>query len=969
MAYNFKEVEKKWQNKWEKEGTFECKIDHSKKKWYGLIEFPYPSGQGLHVGHPRSYTALDIIARKKRMEGLNVLYPIGFDAFGLPAENYAIKNHVHPKITTEKNVAHFTEQLKSLGFSFDWSREVNTTDPKYYRWTQWIFLQLYKKGLAYKATMPINFCTGCKVGLANEEVVNGVCERCGSPVVQKEKSQWMLKITEYAQRLIDDLDDVDYLEKIKAQQKNWIGRSEGAEVNFRVAVQNDIVLDENGKVKVVNGEENKLLIYTTRPDTIFGATYMVVAPEHNIIKKYADKITNLDEVESYKQKAALKSDFERSELNKEKSGVEIKGIKAINPLTNEAIPIWISDYVLITYGTGAIMAVPAHDDRDFEFATKFNLPIIQVVEPVTIGVNDATPRENVKDEFRNNVLAIVKHWSENKYLCLDWNTANWHSFVIGGIEEKESAKEAAIREVKEETGYVSVKLANHLRMKTFNKSYAPHKNVNRCAEFDIVYIELQDDKQIATNNEDTKNHKYVWIDESEIQQFINLQNNLDAFEQLQKGDKAFTDVKSGRMINSGILNGLEVEDAKKKIIKYIEENKLGTRKVNYKLRDWVFSRQRYWGEPIPMVYCEDCGWVPVKEEDLPLTLPEVEDYEPGENGESPLSKLDSWINTTCPHCGKKAKRETDTMPQWAGSSWYFLRYMDPNNENELASKEALEYWGPVDWYNGGMEHTTLHLLYSRFWHKFLYDIGVVPTKEPYAKRTSHGMILGSNGEKMSKSKGNVVNPDDIVRDFGADTLRVYEMFLGPFDQTAPWSMDSVRGCSKFLDRVWNLQDILVEGEEYSPKFENMMHKAIKKVTNDIEEMKFNTSIATFMTMVNEFVKAKEINKAEYKTFLQLLNPFAPHITEELFERIGENKTINETPWPKYDEAKTIDEEIEVPVQVNGKLKGLVKVSKDAEESLVKEEAHKIEAVLNAIENKNIVKEIYVKGKIFNIVVK
>ncbi|MCI8310431.1 MAG: leucine--tRNA ligase [Clostridia bacterium] len=824
MGYNFKEIEKKWQEKWDKEGTFESKIDYSKKKWYGLIEFPYPSGQGLHVGHPRSYTALDIIARKKRMEGLNVLYPIGFDAFGLPAENYAIKNHIHPKITTEKNVNHFREQLKSLGFSFDWSREVNTTDPNYYRWTQWIFLQLYKKGLAYKATMPINFCTGCKVGLANEEVVNGVCERCGSPVVQKEKSQWMLKITEYAERLINDLEDLDYLEKIKAQQINWIGRSEGADVNFKI-----------------EGIDDELLIYTTRPDTIFGVTYMVIAPEHNLIEKYSQKIENMEEIKEYQEKSALKSNFERAELNKEKTGIEIKGIKAINPVNGEAIPIWISDYVLITYGTGAIMAVPAHDDRDFEFAKKFGLPIKPVIIPKSDNKTD-----NLQSELE--------------------------------------------------------------------------------AKFDFLM-----------NNDGSK--------------------------------KEFTYTKEGIAVNSEFLDGLTSKEATKKAIEYIEENKLGKRKVNYKLRDWVFSRQRYWGEPIPMVYCEECGWVPIPEEELPLTLPEIEDYEPGENGESPLAKLDSWINTVCPHCGKPAKRETDTMPQWAGSSWYFLRYMDPHNDKEFASKEALEYWGPVDWYNGGMEHTTLHLLYSRFWHKFLYDIGVVPTKEPYSKRTSHGMILGSNGEKMSKSKGNVVNPDDIVRDYGADTLRVYEMFLGPFDQTAPWSMDSVRGCSKFLDRVWNLKDILVDGEEYSSEFEKMMHKAIKKVTLDIDEMKFNTSVATFMTMVNEFVKAKKINRAEYKTFLQLLNPFAPHITEELFEKIGEKDQISKTPWPKYDESKTIDDEIEVPVQINGKLKGLVKVEKEAGEDIVKEEAHKLEAVQKSVEGKTIVKEIYVKGKIFNIVVK
>ena len=808
MAYNFKEIEKKWQNKWYSEGTFYAKDNPSQKKWYGLIEFPYPSGQGLHVGHPRSYTALDIIARKKRMEGYNVLYPIGFDAFGLPAENYAIKNHVHPKITTEKNIAHFTEQLKALGFSFDWSRVVNTTDPEYYKWTQWIFIQLFKHGLAYKTTMPINFCTGCKVGLANEEVVNGVCERCGSPVVQKEKSQWMLKITEYAQRLIDDLDDVDYLEKIKTQQKNWIGRSEGAEVKFKIS-----------------GHDKELIVYTTRPDTLFGATYMVVAPEHPIISELENEITNLAEVKEYQNKAAMKSDFERAELNKEKTGVEIKGIKAINPLTNTEIPIWVSDYVLITYGTGAIMAVPSHDTRDWEFAKKFNLPMIQVIE------------SNSPD-------------------------------VVCDIEKE-----------------------------------------------------------------------------------------------------AFTDVETGKLINSGFLTGLSVEDAKKKVIDYLEEKGIGTRKVNYKLRDWVFSRQRYWGEPIPMVYCEDCGWVPIPESELPLELPNIEDYEPGENGESPLAKHTEWVNTKCPHCGKMAKRETDTMPQWAGSSWYYLRYMDPHNKSELASKEALDYWGPVDWYNGGMEHTTLHLLYSRFWHKFLYDIGVVPTKEPYAKRTSHGMILGANGEKMSKSKGNVINPDDIINEFGADTFRIYEMFMGPFDQTAPWSMESIRGCNKFLDRVWNLQDFLVDGDTYSPEFEKMMHKAIKKVSSDIEEMKFNTAVSTFMTMVNEFYRVKRINKAEFKTLLQLLNPFVPHMTEELFEIIGEPNTIANTPWPTYDEAKTVDNEIEIPIQINGKVKGTVAISVDEDESLVKEKVHNLTAIQNATADKTIVKEIYVKNKIYNIVVK
>ena len=808
MAYNFKEIEKKWQNKWYTEGTFYAKEDNTKKKWYGLIEFPYPSGQGLHVGHPRSYTALDIVARKKRMDEYNVLYPIGFDAFGLPAENYAIKNHVHPKITTEKNVNHFREQLKALGFSFDWSREVNTTDPNYYKWTQWIFIQLYKHGLAYKATMPINFCTGCKVGLANEEVVNGVCERCGSPVVQKEKSQWMLKITEYAQRLIDDLDEVNFLDKIKAQQINWIGRSEGAEVKFKIA-----------------GHEKELTVYTTRPDTLFGATYMVVAPEHPLIKELESEITNLDDVKEYQRQASLKSDFERSELNKDKTGVELKGIKAINPLTGTEIPIWVSDYVLITYGTGAIMAVPAHDDRDWEFAKKFNLPLIQV-----IASND------------KNVTCDI---------------------------EKEP----------------------------------------------------------------------------------------------------FTDVATGMLVNSGFLTGLSVEDAKKKVIDYLEEKGIGIRKVNYKLRDWVFSRQRYWGEPIPMVHCEECGWVPLPEDELPLVLPDVEDYEPGENGESPLAKHTEWTHTTCPHCGGPAIRETDTMPQWAGSSWYYLRYMDPHNDKALASKEALEYWSPVDWYNGGMEHTTLHLLYSRFWHKFLYDIGVVPTKEPYGKRTSHGMILGSNGEKMSKSKGNVINPDDIVNEFGADTFRVYEMFMGPFDQTAPWSMESIRGCAKFLDRVWNMQDMVVDGDSYSSEFEKMMHQSIKKVTNDIEDMKFNTAVATFMSMTNEFYRVKHINKAEFNTFLQLLNPFAPHMTEEIYQKLGNEKTIAETPWPTYDEAKTIENVIEIPVQVNGKLRSTIKIALDSPEVEVKELVHANTQVQNSLDGKTIIKEIYVKNKIYNIVVK
>ena len=800
--YNFKEIEKKWQDRWDEAHAFEAENGSDKEKFFGLIEFPYPSGQGLHVGHPRSYTAMDIIARKRRMQGYNVLYPIGWDAFGLPAENYAIKNNVHPAVITAKNIANFKRQLKMLGFSFDWSREVNTTDPNYYKWTQWIFLQLFKKGLAYKQEMPINWCTSCQVGLANEEVVNGVCERCGGEVIQKRQSQWMLKITEYAQRLIDDLDDIDFLDKIKTQQRNWIGRSEGAEVKFTLTTGDEMV------------------VYTTRCDTLFGATYTVISPEHPLIEKLADKLTNYDEVKAYQAAAAKKSEFERTELAKEKTGVKLEGVNAINPVTGKEIPVFVSDYVLVTYGTGAIMAVPAHDSRDWEFAKKFDLPIVEVVS--------------------------------------------------GG------------------------------------------KDVN---------------------------------------------------------EEAYTDVSKGTMVNSGFLTGMTVKEAIPAMIDYLEKENLGTRKVNYKLRDWVFSRQRYWGEPIPIIHCPKCGQVPVPEDELPLVLPDMEEFKPGENGESPLANATDWINTTCPVCGAAAKRETDTMPQWAGSSWYFLRYTDAHNDDALASKEALDYWTPVDWYNGGMEHTTLHLLYSRFWHKFLYDIGVVPTKEPYQKRTSHGMILGENGEKMSKSRGNVVNPDDVVNEVGADTFRTYEMFLGAFDQSTPWSQQGLKGCYKFIEKVWNLQNIMTDEEGYSAELEKSMHKTIKKVGEDFERMKFNTAIATMMSFLNEVTKKGSITKGEYKTFITLLNPVAPHMTEELWEILGGEGLLSLTAWPKYDEEKTVDDEIEIVVQINGKIRDKMSVAADLDRAGLESVAMESSRIKELTEGKSIVKVIAVPGKLVNIVVK
>ncbi|MCI2112515.1 MAG: leucine--tRNA ligase [Ruminococcus sp.] len=802
MKYNHKTTEQKWQKIWEEKGVFHAEENSDKEKFYALIEFPYPSGQGLHVGHPRPYTALDTVARKRRLQGYNVLYPIGWDAFGLPTENYAIKNHIHPEIVTKNNIARFKKQIQSLGISFDWSREINTTDPDYYKWTQWIFIQLFKKGLAYKKEMNVNWCTSCKCVLANEEVVNGVCERCGSEVVHKVKSQWMLKITEYADRLINDLDLVDYPDRVKAQQVNWIGRSTGAEVDFTTTTG------------------DTLTIYTTRADTLYGATYMVISPEHPLIEKWADKLGNMDEIRAYQAAAARKSDFERTEVAKDKTGVRLDGVMAINPVNNKEIPIFISDYVLVSYGTGAIMAVPAHDTRDWEFAKKFDLPIIEVVKG-------------------------------------------------GNVQEE-----------------------------------------------------------------------------------------------------PFTDCATGVMVNSGMLDGLTVDEAKKKIIDWLTKEGKGHAKVNYKLRDWVFSRQRYWGEPIPIVHCEKCGYVPIDESELPLKLPMVESYEPTDNGESPLAKMTDWIETTCPHCGGKAYRETDTMPQWAGSSWYYLRYMDPHNDKELASKETLEYWSPVDWYNGGMEHTTLHLLYSRFWHKFLYDLGIVPTPEPYAKRTSHGMILGENGEKMSKSRGNVVNPDDIVEEYGADTMRLYEMFIGDFEKAAPWSQSSIRGCRRFVERYWNLQTMLIDGDVIRPELEGAFHKAIKKVGDDIENIKFNTAIATLMALINDITNLKSINREELRIFSILLNPFAPHVTEEVYEacKLGDG-ILAEASWPEYDESKCVDESVEIVVQVNGKIKAKLNIPVDAQKDDILNLAKSDENVRKAIDGMNIIKEIVVPKKLVNLVVK
>ena len=1018
MKYDYKAVEAKWQKVWEDEKTFHAEIDHTKPKFYALVEFPYPSGAGLHVGHPRSYTALDVVSRKRRQNGYNVLYPMGWDAFGLPTENFAMKNHIHPAIVTKNNVDHFRSQLKALGFSFDWDREINTTDPEYYKWTQWIFLQLYKHGLAYKKEMNVNWCTGCKCVLANEEVVNGVCERCGSEVVHRVKSQWMLKITAYADKLIDGLDGLDYIERVATQQKNWIGRSHGAEVNFGTTAG------------------DTLTVYTTRCDTLFGATYMVVSPEHAMVKQWLDKgiIKNVDAVKAYQAEAARKSDFERSELNKEKTGVKLEGVMGINPVNDTEIPIFISDYVLSTYGTGAIMAVPAHDTRDWEFAKKFGLPIIEVVQGNTpsnldeaaftdvatgtlvnsgflngLSVTDAKKkmitwleengkgRDKVNYKLRDWVFSRQRYWGEPIPMV--------HCDKCGWQPLPESSLPLTLPDItdferselnKEKTG---VKLEGVMGINPVNDKEIP------IFISDYVLATYGTGAIMAVPAHDTRDWEFAKKFGLPIIEVVkgNTPSNLD--------EAAFTDVATGTLVNSGFLDGLSVADAKKKMVEWLESSGKGKDKVNYKLRDWVFSRQRYWGEPIPMVKCEKCGWQPLPESSLPLTLPDITDFEPGPDGESPLARHTDWVKTTCPCCGGPATRETDTMPQWAGSSWYFLRYMDPHCKDALASKEALEYWSPVDWYNGGMEHTTLHLLYSRFWHKFLYDIGVVPSPEPYQKRTAHGMILGLNphsfvnlpaeeqekllkeygsqkaaekaleekyGEmarhpivKMSKSLGNVINPDEVVDTYGADTMRLYEMFMGDFEQAAPWQTSAIAGCNRFLDRVWALSDKLVEGEGYRPQVETLMHQTIKKVGADIEGLKMNTAIAQLMTLVNTLYDNGGATKAEYETVVQLLNPFAPHMTEELWEKLGHShdEQLAYYPWPQYEEAKCVEAMVEIAVQVNGKVKARLKVAADitSEDAIAAAKAEP--AVAEALAGKTIAKEIYVKGRLVNLAVK
>lgn len=1111
MNYDPKKIEKRWQKKWEEGELFKAEDFSKKDKKYILIEFPYPSGAGLHVGHVRSYTALDVISRKLRMEGCNVMYPIGWDAFGLPTENYAIKNKIHPRIATEQNICTFTKQIKSLGISFDWQREINTTDPQYYKWTQWIFLKLYEHGLAYKASIPINWCPSCKIGLANEEVINGKCERCGAETEKRQKEQWMLAITKYAERLIKDLDTVNYLEKIKTQQINWIGKSDGASIKFRISTNklqgenlktstsfkfrshliteilegrkwvtfrmekkdlkegdivsiidwaggdkekqkevamgkitkidekklNELPLDYLGHEKdAKNLKERKekygqyynrkiedsdivyiyefdlikeikeLEVFTTRPDTLFGCTYMVVSPEHEIISNLKEQILNIEEVEEYAKKARKKSDLERTE-NKEKTGVEIKGIKAINPANGEKIPVFAADYVLAGYGTGAIMAVPAHDERDFEFAKKYGLPIREVVAPYKYD----NPRSDKETQKRDVVTAIVKNPKNNKYLCLDWKTTEWKSFPTGGIDDDDLI-DAAKREVKEETGYENLRFIRQIGDSIYAEFYRPHKDSNVFEHFKYLLFELEDDAQIEVSEEEKAQHEKVWLDEDQVESYINVWNQKLAWKRYREGDFAYTG--EGININSGFLNGSKTEEGKEKMISWLEEHGIGKRQVQYKLRDWVFSRQRYWGEPIPLVFCENCaeriknqlgiknkefsngeilnpGWI--EDKSLPVMLPDVESYEPTDTGESPLANVPEWVNTTCPKCGGPAKRETDTMPNWAGSSWYFLRYIDPQNPDAFADSEKLKYWMPIDLYNGGMEHTTLHLLYSRFWNKFLYDIGVVPCSEPYASRVSHGMVLAEDGKKMSKSLGNVINPDDVVQEFGADALRTYEMFMGPYAESIPWSTDGLKGVRRFLEKVWKLRDKVKKHEAMSnhegqEKFKSLLHKTIKKVTGDIDDFKFNTAISAMMILANEMETMVEIDMEDYKLLVLILSPFAPHICEELWSllhtpdpspasaKLGRGKqegndypSIFTEKWPSYDPELVKDETVELIIQINGKVRDKFEVPADISEEEAKSLVMEREKVREWTKGKEIMKVIFIKGKLVNIVLK
>ena len=934
-------VEKKWQEYWENHHTFEAHIDKSKEKYYYLVEFPYPSGAGLHVGHVRSYTALDTLARKKRLMGYNVLFPMGWDAFGAPAEQYAIKNHIHPSIAVKENIKTFKSQIEKLGISFDWSREFATTDPEYYKWTQWQFLQFFKHGMAYKAKKNINWCPKCKMGLSNEDSSGGVCERCGTQVVQKEKEQWMLRMSDYAEDLIDGLNDTDFQERTKVAQINWIGKSTGAEVDF--------------KLKQVN---EKLTVYTTGPDTLYGVTFMVIAPEHPYVDLYSGLIKNMNEVIDYREQTNKKTEFERTQLVKDKTGIKLEGLSAINPINNKEIPIYISDYVMMNYGTGAIMAVPAHDTRDYDFAKKFGIDIIQVLEEET-----GTPHSD--ESKKNSIVAIVYDEKQDKYLTINWGNNGGRLFVGGTIKENESSLECAIREIAEETGYTDISLVK-TAFKINHHYYAYNKDKYFNIQATPFLFTLNSDKMVSQNLDDDEKFKVEWVSKDIIQKEIVDELHKKSFEYTVNETAMVGD---GIHINSDVLDGLHKEEAISKMISYLEEKGIGRKKTNYKLQDWIFTRQRFWGEPIPLIYCDDCGWVAVPDEDLPVLLPNVAEYEPTDDGESPLARIEEFVNTTCPHCGKPAKRETDTMPNWAGSSWYWLRYMDPHNDKEFASREALEYWGKVDWYNGGMEHATRHLLYARFWNQFLYNIGLVPNKEPFKVRASHGMILGEGGVKMSKSLGNVINPDDIVAEYGADTLRTYEMFIGDYEKEATWSEQGLNGCKRYLDRVVRLGEKVNDSLEYSSELEKDIHKTIKKVTEDIDALKFNTAVSSLMILLNKMEKMDSISKKDYRTYLTLLNPIAPHITEELNEEYQLGSAICESSWPSYEEDKLVDSEKEIAVQVNGKVRATILVHIDDTDDIIKEKAFSEDNVKKHIEGKEIVKIIVIKGKIVNIVVK